>query len=147
MTATVNSRLPIAIRVAGLILVPPTIAGLGAHFAWAFSGGERRCMESLDLSTPGLVCMPGLNLVSSLAIAALLQLIVWLPLAYFTRLHASVRKRLAICAAALALVCLAVGLGMALLHIPGYVGDNALFALLPTLGLYATLAPNWFRAA
>jgi hypothetical protein len=63
-----------------LVIASPAISGYASHLIWLVTDGEKRCFEGLDTSTPGLICAPGLNLITSIIISALVLLLIFLPL-------------------------------------------------------------------
>ena len=78
-------------RFVGLLVLPPALATLVAHGVWSLGGGEARCAAELDLSTPGFICVGGLDLLLSAALFTGFHVLVGMPLAWW-----AARRRLAI---------------------------------------------------
>ena len=136
------------------ILLPPLVAAGVTHTVWFASDGERRCFESLDLETPGLVCAPSLTFVFLLAICLTLQLLIWLPVALAIRhtgLNSSslaTQRRIVWSATFASAISLFVGVGLGWSGSSHSFYDTLVSVVLPlSIGCFLALAPPWFRAA
>jgi hypothetical protein len=69
-------------RFALLLFVPPAGAVLMGHATWLATRGQEYCLDSLNLNTPGLVCVPGIDL--------------WVRVFLFAAFHAALMTLIAI---------------------------------------------------
>jgi hypothetical protein len=70
-------------RFSALVLLPPALAALAAQGVWVLGGGQARCFAELDLSTPGLICASGLNLLVSAVVYGGFHIFLALPLGWW----------------------------------------------------------------